>query len=57
MGSLTITSTEGDQITPSGWAVQLRRVEQDVASASADDRQEAKGRLDFVKRKRRRADL
>ncbi|MDQ2879781.1 MAG: hypothetical protein M3Y48_00560 [Actinomycetota bacterium] len=48
-GSLTITSTEGYQITPARWAVQLRLVEQDVASVS-DDREEAQTRLDSVRR-------
>jgi len=50
IGSLTITSTEGHQITPGRWAVQLRLVEQDMASAAADDLEEAQTRLDFVKR-------
>jgi len=50
IGSLTITSVEGYQLTPSGWAVQLRRVEQDLALASIDDRAEAQARFDFVSR-------
>jgi hypothetical protein len=49
-GSLTITSTEGHQITPSGWAIQLRLAEQDVASAAAEDLQEARARLEFLGR-------
>lgn len=49
-GSLTITSMEGDQITPSGWALQLRRVEQDLALAPLDNRAEAQARFDFVSR-------
>jgi hypothetical protein len=49
-GSLTITSVNGDQITPSGWALQLRRVEQDLALASTDHLAEAQARFDFVNR-------
>lgn len=50
IGSLTITSAEGDQITPSGWALQLRRVERDLALASVEDRAQAQARFDFVNR-------
>lgn len=50
IGSLTITSVEGDQVTPSGWALQLRRVEQDLALASIEDRAGAQARFDFVSR-------
>ncbi|MDQ3765558.1 MAG: hypothetical protein M3460_30250 [Actinomycetota bacterium] len=50
VGSLTITSTEGHRIMPGGWALQLRLVQQDVASASDEDLQEAQARLDFVRR-------
>jgi hypothetical protein len=50
IGSLTMTSMDGDQITPSGWALQLRWVEQDLASACLDNRAEAQARFDFVSR-------
>lgn len=50
IGSLTITSAEGDQVTPSGWALQLRRVERDLALASVEDRAQAQARFDFVNR-------
>jgi hypothetical protein len=50
VGSLTITSVEGDQVTPSGWALQLRRVEQDLSVASPENRAEAQARFDFVSR-------
>jgi hypothetical protein len=49
-GSLTITSMDGDLITPSGWALQLRRVERDLALTSVDNRAEAQARFDFVTR-------
>jgi hypothetical protein len=49
-GRLTVTSIEGHQITPGGWAVQLRLVQQDLASASVEDREQAQARLDFVRR-------
>jgi hypothetical protein len=49
-GSLTITSTEGYRIMPGGWAIQRRLAEQEVAAAAAEDRQEARARLDFVGR-------
>ena len=49
-GRLTLTSTEGYQITPARWAVQLRLVEQDLASVAVGDREKAQARLDFVKR-------
>lgn len=48
-GSLTITSTEGYRIMPGGWAIQLRLAEQEVAAA-AEDRQEARARIDFLGR-------
>jgi hypothetical protein len=35
---------------PSGWAIQLRLAEQDVAATASDDLQEAQPRLDFVRR-------
>lgn len=50
VGSLTITSMDGDQITPSGWALQLRLAEQDLASACLDKQAEAQARFDFVSR-------
>jgi len=50
IGSLIITSVESCQVTPSGWALQLRWVEQDLALASMDDRAEAQARCDFVSR-------
>jgi hypothetical protein len=49
-GRLTITSIEGHQITPGDWAVQLQLVQQDMASASVGDLEEAQARLDFVRR-------
>jgi hypothetical protein len=49
-GRLTITSIEGHQITPSGWAIQLRLAQQDMSSASVEDLDEAQARLDFVRR-------
>jgi hypothetical protein len=50
IGRLTITTMDGDQITPSGWALQLRLVEQALASACLDNRAEAQARFDFVSR-------
>lgn len=50
IGSLTITSADGDQITPSGWALELRRGERDLELASPEDRAEAQSRFDFVNR-------
>lgn len=49
-GRLTITSIEGHQITPSGWAVALRLVQQDMTSASVEDLEDAQARLDFIRR-------
>jgi hypothetical protein len=49
-GRLTITSIDGHQITPGGWAIQLRLAQQDMASASVEDSEEAEARLDFVRR-------
>jgi hypothetical protein len=50
IGSLTITSAEGDQITPNGWALQLRQVKRDLALASVEDRAQAQARFDVVNR-------
>jgi hypothetical protein len=41
---------EGDQVTLSGWALQLRRVEQDLSVASLENRAEVQARFDFVSR-------
>jgi hypothetical protein len=48
-GTLTIVSTEGYQITPSGWAIQMRLVEQELAAAAAEGVDQAQARLDFVR--------
>jgi hypothetical protein len=50
-GSLTLTSPAGDQLTPQMGAVHLRRAEEQLATAaSAADADEARTRLEFVKR-------
>lgn len=49
-GRLTITSIEGHQIAPSGWAVAFRLIQQDMTSASVEDLEEAQARLGFVRR-------
>ncbi|MBV8997356.1 MAG: hypothetical protein JO287_27500 [Pseudonocardiales bacterium] len=48
-GRLTVSSTEGDPIMPSRWAIQMRLAEQDLAAAAADSVAPAQARLDFLK--------
>jgi hypothetical protein len=47
-GRLGVTSTEGDPITPSDWAAQMRLAEQDLAAAAPEDVDQAQQRLDFL---------
>jgi hypothetical protein len=50
-GSLTLTSPGGGQLTPQLGAVHLQRAEEELATAaSAADADEARTRLEFVKR-------
>ena len=50
-GSLTLTSPGGGQLTPQMGAVHLSRAEQQLATAaSAADADEARTRLEFIKR-------
>ena len=50
-GSLTIIAPGGDQLTPQMGAVHLRRAEEQLATAvCAADADEARTRLEFVKR-------
>jgi hypothetical protein len=50
-GSLTLIAPGGDQLTPQMGAVHLRRAEEQLATAaSAADADEARTRLEFVKR-------
>jgi hypothetical protein len=50
-GSLTLTSPGGDQLTPQMGAVHLVRAEEQLATAaSAADADEARTRLEFIKR-------
>lgn len=48
---LTVISTEGQLITPSRWAIQIRLAEQDLAAATAaaEGVAPAQARLDFLK--------
>jgi hypothetical protein len=50
-GRLTVSSTEGEPITPSRWAIQLRLAEQELAAATAaaEGVVPAQARLDFLK--------
>src|SRR4051794_34664837 len=54
-GRLTLISIEGEPITPSRWAIQMRLAEQDLAAAAAAAAAAAEGvaqaqsRLDFLK--------
>ena len=50
-GSLTLTAPGGDQLTPEMGAIQLRRAEEQLATAAtAADADEARTRLEFIKR-------
>ena len=46
-GRLTVISADGDPITPSRWAIQMRLAEQDLAAAAAEG--VAQARLDLLK--------
>ena len=50
-GRLTVISTDGQLITPSRWAIQMRLAEQDLAAATAaaEGVEPAQARLAFLK--------
>jgi hypothetical protein len=50
-GRLVLTSIEGEPITPSGWAIQMRLAEQELSAAAAAAKgvAQAQSRLDFLK--------
>jgi hypothetical protein len=50
-GSLTLIAPDGDQLTPEMSAIHLRRAEEQLATAAtAADADEARKRLEFIKR-------